>query len=210
MPPEELLERELKRSITPTTYTKTGAAEETEPNRANEGGSPKTPGKKRPSTNTVKASNRGVKSGGLWTRRGAGTNKRSKASSGKKNKGVATLDERAPGTDTTTSTIPEDDYKRKIAESTKILTELFRLDVQSESHPADDKRIHWFPGPRGQEVRGAQPFFGCLLDAIGLVAEKWHVQKYSPKRGTESTHSDSNPETRTLPPVHRIERQKVK
>jgi hypothetical protein len=131
------------------------------------------------------------------------SNKRRKASSDNQNEAATTLNETAAGKETRTRTIAEDDYKRKIAESTKILTELFQHDVQSNSHPTHDGKPHFFPGPRGQEVGGAQPFFGCLLDAIGLVAEKWHVQKWSTKR----TASVESPEQEKSPLKNGLEKE---
>jgi hypothetical protein len=102
------------------------------------------------------------------------------------------------GADTTTSTSTQEDYNEKIKESTKILTELFRRSVHSqneekESAPAADRKTHYFPGPRGQEVHGAhQPFFGSLLDAISCVAEVVHNnQQCSPMRQTGSSAVES-------------------
>jgi hypothetical protein len=100
------------------------------------------------------------------------------------------------GTDTTTSTSTQEEYNKNVEESMKILTKLFRhcIDGQSEekeSAPAANQESHYFPGPRGQEVIGAQPFFGSLLDAISCVAEVVHKQQCSLKRQTGSSAVES-------------------
>jgi hypothetical protein len=108
--------------------------------------------------------------------------KRFKTSSGDNKKAVATQEGTALGTDTTTSSSSEVDYKEKITESTKMLTELFQLAFQSEENKsvaADTPKTHFFPGPKGQEVPGAQPFLTCLLDAICHLAETLHAQQCS-------------------------------
>jgi hypothetical protein len=148
----------------------------------------------RPGTNKTGAAEETAPSEGSSEIR---SRKRFKTGSGDNNKTVATQEETALGTDTTTSTSSEVDYKEIITESTKMLTELFRLAVQSEENKsvaADTPETHCFPGPRGQELPGARPFLTCSLDAIGLVAEKVHVQQCSTtKRKTESAVDSLEP-----------------
>jgi hypothetical protein len=185
--------------------TKTGAAEETAPN---EGGSPKKQGNKRPSTNTSTASTNKCSKTSTTPEEGY-QYKTIITESTKTDTKTSTIPEEdcpeyktiiteSTKTDTETSTTPEEDcseYKTRITESTKNLAELFRCDVQSNPHPqpTDDNTRHYFPGPRGQEVLGAQPVFSCLLDAIGSVAEKRHVQRYSTKAGTQSLVESPEP-----------------
>jgi hypothetical protein len=110
----------------------------------------------------------------------------------------------ALGTDIITSTSEQDDYKKKTTESTKMLTKLFRLAVQSgekESVPADKQKTCYFPGPRGQEVYGAQPFFACLLEAISLVADAVHIQQFHAKREAESSAVESPQQEPKGPPM---------
>jgi hypothetical protein len=126
---------------------------------------------------------------------------------------------RSAGTFTTTSTSTQEEYKERIKESTKILTKLFRRSIDGQSEESDADRKTHFPGPRGQEVHGAQPFFGSLLDAISCVAEVAHKNKFtshmrrtgssaveSPKQDPNGSEEASDKQVRS-PPKNTCEKE---
>jgi hypothetical protein len=74
---------------------------------------------------------------------------------------------------------------------------------ETEDNPSE--KHHYFPGPRGKEVTGAQPFFACLVEAIASVAEDLHRSQYS--AGNVLQQSDRNLGCPKSPPKSRLRKE---
>jgi hypothetical protein len=112
-----------------------------------------------------------------------------------------------------TEQLSRDITTSRVKASVKILKRLFAgMELSATNQPGQSKKKkralegrQYFPGPRGQEVAGAQPFFACLVEAIASVAEDVHRSQYS--AGNVLQQNGQNSECPKSPPKSRLRKE---